>query len=319
MATALELTLARLAGDPPRYAPPPPGCCARVRPQARRPVSRRATSEPATSAPATSTSPGIAPAASAPAGPVSPGSGSAGLASGRPAADPPSTDDADLRAVAGTALGLVELACGALPAGRFVRAREAAREAGRPRTELVGASRSALLLAVRGDLHAAERAARDALGMPPCRGWSCRLDCSYAYLALAVVALHRDQPEEAGANLALAAQATGPVGTVEAGSGSSSTAGEPVAAALAAWCGAHLHRDAGDPATGQRMLVRARESLPDEPSAAELSGLLLAAEAEIRAWRGDLDAARTLLADATADGRRPGARRGPGPGRAARR
>ncbi|MFD6565240.1 LuxR C-terminal-related transcriptional regulator [Micromonospora profundi] len=279
MATALELTVARLAGDR-----------AEVRAAAARLLRTR---------PPTSTPP--APAASTPAD-IAP-SAQVGPAAGVPADRHLGTDDADLRAFTGTALGLVELACGALPAGRFVRARAAAREAGRPRTELVGASRSALLLAVRGDLHAAERAAGDALGMPPCRGWSCRLDCSYAYLALAVVALHRDQPEEAAANLALAGQATGPVGAVD--SVSSSAAGEPVAAALAAWCGAHLHRDAGDPATGQRMLVRARESLPDEPSAAELSGLLRAAEAEIRAERGDLDGARALLADVTADAATP--------------
>ncbi|MGC5380873.1 LuxR C-terminal-related transcriptional regulator [Micromonospora sp. DT68] len=295
MATALELTVARLAGDR-AEARAAAARLLRTRPAASTPTGiASAGPASATSVPATSASAGPVPATSAPAGPVS----------GVPADRPPSTDDADLRAFTGTALGLVELACGALPVGRFVRAREAAREAGRPRTELVGASRSALLLAVRGDLHAAERAARDALGMPPCRGWSCRLDCAYAYLALAVVALHRDQPEEAGANLTLAAQATGPVGAVDAGSGSSSAAGEPVATALAAWCGAHLHRDAGDPATGQRMLVRARESLPDEPSAAELSGLLRAAEAEIRAERGDLDGARVLLADATADAATP--------------
>ncbi|MEU8181614.1 LuxR C-terminal-related transcriptional regulator [Micromonospora sp. NPDC049047] len=270
LVTALELTVARLADDP-----------VEVRAAAARMLRTR--------------SPGATPTR-----PPDPGStGGSAPTSGAGAAD-----DADLRAFTGTALGLVELAAGALPTARFVRARAAAREAGRPRTELVDASRAALLLAVRGELRAAEQAAREALGLPPCRGWSCRLDCAYAYLALAQVALLRDQPDEATANLNLAAPALGVDGG--RGDGSAEAAGdgwlaaargEPVAAAVAALCRAQLHRDRGDPAAGQRLLVRAREALVDKPSAAELTGLLRAAEAELRAERGDLDAARELLAD----------------------
>ncbi|WP_422736310.1 LuxR C-terminal-related transcriptional regulator [Micromonospora sp. WMMD729] len=255
LATALELSLARLAGD---------------LPQTRSAAARLLRARPT-----------AAPTAGSPDGPPA-----------GPLADPPNPEDADLRAFTGTALGLVEMSAGGLPDARFVRARAAAREAGRPRTELVAASRAALLLAVRGDLRAAEQAARDALAMPACRGWSCRLDCGHAYLALALVALHRDQPEEAAANLALAAGATDAPG------------GEPVAAAVAALCRAALARDAGDPAAAQRLLVHAREALPDEPAATELSGLLRAAEADARAERGDLDAARDLLAGVTGD---PGA------------
>lgn len=246
LSTALELTLARLAGD---------------LPQARATAARLLRTRPAAVAP-----------------------GVPDALAGNPAA----AEDADLRAFTGTALGLVEMAAGGLPDARFVRARAAAREAGRPRTELVAASRTALLLAVRGELLAAEQAARDALGMAPCRGWSCRLDCGHAYLALAVVALHRDQPEEAAANLALAAPAT-------------EADGEPVAVAVSALCRAGLDRDAGDPAAAQRLLVRARDLLPDQPAATELSSLLRAAEAEARIERGDLDSARGLLADVTGD------------------
>ncbi|MGQ5262401.1 LuxR C-terminal-related transcriptional regulator [Micromonospora sp. ZYX-F-536] len=270
LATALELTVARLAGDP-----------AEVRAAAARLLRSR-------------------PAGATPTGVPNPTQAVGGSRA---------AEDADLRAFTGTALGLVELAAGALPDARFVRARAAAREAGRPRTELVGASRSALLLAVRGELRAAEQAARDALGVAASRGWSCRLDCAYAYLALAVVALHRDQPEEAAANLALAVPVTGSAGwsgpassaVVEGDDGSAEWPGEPVAAAVAALCRAHLHRDAGDPAAGQRLLVRARESLTDRPAAAELAGLLRAAEADLRAERGDVDTARELLAGATED------------------
>ncbi|MFI5924980.1 LuxR C-terminal-related transcriptional regulator [Micromonospora sp. NPDC051543] len=251
LATALELTLARLAGDLPQ-----------TRAAAARLLRVRPTAAPTAGSPD-----------GPPAGPLT---------------DSSQSGDADLRAFTGTALGLVGMSAGGLPAARFVRARAAAREAGRPRTELVAASRTALLLAVRGDLRAAERTAHDALGMPPCRGWSCRLDCGYAYLALAVVALYRDQPEEVAANLALAAPAIDP-------------GDEPVAAAVLALCRAGLARDAGDPAAAQRLLVGAREALPDEPAAAELSSLLRAAEADARAERGDLDAARDLLADVTGD------------------
>ncbi|WCN80202.1 LuxR C-terminal-related transcriptional regulator [Micromonospora sp. LH3U1] len=274
MVTALELTVARLADDP-----------AEVRAAAARLLRTR----PAGATP--TRVPDFAPTGATSSAPTAGGGGAA--------------DDADLRAFIGTALGLVELADGALPAARFVRARAAAREAGRPRTELVGASRAALLLAVRGELRAAEQAARDALGMPPCRGWSCRLDCAYAYLALALVALLRDQPEEAAANLALAGPALGGGNDDKVGDGWLSVPGEPVAAAVAALCRAQLHRDASDPAAGQRLLVRAREALADWPSAAELAGLLRAAEAELRAERGDLDTARDLLSGTAAGGSDP--------------
>ncbi|MEH1098716.1 helix-turn-helix transcriptional regulator [Micromonospora sp. CPCC 205561] len=200
-------------------------------------------------------------------------------------------DDADVRAVAGTALGLVDLADGDLPAAglAFARSLSAARTAGRPRTELVCASRGALLHAVRGGLRAAEALARDALATPPCQGWSCREDCAHAYLALALVALHRDQPEEAGANLALATPATG----------------EPVVGAVAALCRGQLLRDAGELPGAHRVLTEARERLTGRPRAAELTQWLLAAEADVRATRGDLGAARDLLADRVRDGSAP--------------
>ncbi|MFC5922320.1 helix-turn-helix transcriptional regulator [Micromonospora vulcania] len=275
LATALELTVARLDGD-----------IGQVRAAAARLLRTR----PPSSTPAGTPNP-------------APTTGGGGAA-----------DDADLRGFTGTALALVEMAAGELPYARFGRARAAAREAGRTRTELVGASRSALLLAVRGELRAAEQAALDALGMPACRGWSCRLDCGYAYLALAVVALHRDQPEEAAANLALAAPAIDAIGPSDPtgsapvpadGEWPGVPAGEPVAAAVAALCRAQLYRDAGDPAAGQRLLVRAGEALAGLPAAAELAGLLRAAEADLRAERGDVDTARLLLAGAADDGADP--------------
>ncbi|MCL7459950.1 AAA family ATPase, partial [Micromonospora sp. MSM11] len=244
LATALELTLARLSGDP-----------GAVRAAAARLLATRPAPSPAPGAP------------------------------GEPRGA--AAEDADVRAVAGTALGLTDLADGDLPGAAlaFTRALSAAREAGRPRTELVCASRAAVLHAVRGELRAAETLARDALAMPPCHGWSCREDCAHAYLALALVALHRDQPEEAEANLALAGPATG----------------EPVVGAVAALCRAYLLRDAGDLPEGHRALAEARERLTDRPRAGELAHWLLAVEADLRAARGDLTAARDLLADPVRD------------------
>ncbi|MFG3704065.1 LuxR C-terminal-related transcriptional regulator [Micromonospora sp. NPDC047670] len=270
LVAALEVTLARLAGD-----------AGAVRAAAGRLLAGHPTPGP--------TGPTSPPAA----GPAEPGA--AGLLAPGPVvpAEPRggAAEDADVRAVAGTALGLADLADGDLPAAglAFARALAAARDAGRPRTELVCASRAALLHAVRGELRAAETLARDALAMPPGQGWSCREDCAHAYLALAVVALHRDQPEEAQAHLALVAPATD----------------EPTVAAVAALCRAYLLRDAGDLPGGHRALTEARERLADRPRAAELASWLLAAEADLRGARGDLDNARRLLADRVRDAAAP--------------
>ncbi|MDM4720212.1 LuxR C-terminal-related transcriptional regulator [Micromonospora sp. WMMA1363] len=196
-------------------------------------------------------------------------------------------EDADVRAVAGTALGLADLADGDLRSAEthLGVALAAARTTGRTRTELVGASRVAVLSAVRGGLREAEASARAALALPPCQGWSCRTDRGYAYLALAVVALYRDQPEETEANLALAEPASG----------------EPDGGAVAGLCRAHLLRDAGDLAGGQRALAAARDRLAERSEAGEPERWLRVAEADLRGARGDLEAARDLLADAGDD------------------
>ncbi|WP_442934417.1 LuxR C-terminal-related transcriptional regulator [Micromonospora sp. CPCC 205546] len=309
LATAVELTLARLAGDPeavraaaarllatrptpPAGASPSPGSAgaSRASGSAGSPSPGSAGASPASGSAGASP----APATGGPARhPTPPGRPPDGLPAAQVPAEPRSAaaEDADVRAVAGTALGLADLADGDLPAAglAFARSLSAAREAGRPRTELVCASRAALLHAVRGELRAAETLARDALALPPCHGWSCREDCAHAYLALAVVALHRDQPEEARANLAPADPATG----------------QPVVGAVAALCRAYLLRDAGDLAEGHRLLFEARERLGDRPRAGELTHWLLAAEADVRGARGDLGAARDLLVDPVRDGTAP--------------
>ncbi|TDC71950.1 helix-turn-helix transcriptional regulator, partial [Micromonospora sp. KC606] len=212
---------------------------------------------------------------------VTPG-GPAGRSVGAPTPDPRTraAEDPDVRAVAGAALGLADLAEGDLraAAARLAGAYDAARETGRPRTVLVCAARLALLHALAGQLRAAERAARAALEMPPCQGWSSRVECGYAHLALALVALYRDQPEEATARLAL----TGPA------------AGEPTAWVAATLCRAALLRDAGQAAAATQLVTGARtEGRPD----GGLGDRLLALEADLRGEQGDVDTARGLLAD----------------------
>ncbi|WP_372433312.1 helix-turn-helix transcriptional regulator [Micromonospora phaseoli] len=190
-------------------------------------------------------------------------------------------DDADVRAVAGTALALLALHDGDLTeAGTgFAAALAAAREAGRPRTELVCGSRWALLAALRGRLRAAEETALAALALPPCQGGSAQVDCGYAYLALAVVALQRDQAAEAEANLALAGPASG----------------DPPARVVADWCRAILRHDEGDLSAGHRLLMQARDGWAGRGG--ELRSWLLVAELELHGARGDLRAARELAGE----------------------
>ncbi|WBB75103.1 LuxR C-terminal-related transcriptional regulator [Micromonospora sp. WMMD1128] len=256
LATAVEVSLARLAGD---------------HQGVRRAADRLLATAPTVSGgPATPTAPGAPTAPTAPTAPGGPGG---------PGVDPRagSVDADDVRAVAGAALGLVALAEGDLSAagGWFGTALAAARRAGRPRTELLCASRSAVLEAARGALRTAEEHARAALSMPPCQGWSSRADCGYAYLALAFAAWHRDRPAEAAAHLALA----GPAGA------------EPGGAALAALCRAGLLADGGEPAAASRTLTAARTVAPG----GELAAWLTAGEAQLRAAAGDLGGARALL------------------------
>ncbi|MER7332174.1 LuxR C-terminal-related transcriptional regulator [Micromonospora sp. NPDC000119] len=300
LVAALEVTLARLAGDPEAVR------AAVARLLAGRPAPDSTVTPPppatatTTGAFTTAASPtGVPPTAASPTGVSSTGPEPLGTAAGLLAPGPAApveprgdaAEDADVRAVAGTALGLADLADGDLAAAglAFDRALAAARDAGRPRTELVCASRAALLHAVRGELRAAEALARDALTLPPCQGWSCREDCAHGYLALALVTLHRDQPEEVEAHLALAAPAMG----------------EPTVAALAALCRAGLLRDAGDLPGAHRAVAEARERLADRPRAVELASWLLAADADVRGARGDLDTARNLLVDRVRDGADP--------------
>ncbi|MEU4566981.1 LuxR C-terminal-related transcriptional regulator [Micromonospora sp. NPDC023956] len=182
-------------------------------------------------------------------------------------------DRADGHLVAGTADALADLAEGDLPGAgtAFDRLSAEARQAGRTRTELLCRSRSALAAAWHGRLREAEQDARETLGGPVTPA-----DRGHAYLALAVVALGRDRPGEAEADLA---RADGP-------------GHDPTVAAVAAFCRAQLGRD---PVAAQHALAGARHRLTDRPRAQALADRLLAAEADHCAVRGDPATARELL------------------------
>ncbi|MGW0505544.1 LuxR C-terminal-related transcriptional regulator [Micromonospora sp. NPDC003241] len=269
LVAVVELTLARLADDPEAVR------VAAARLLATRPdVASPAVASPDVASPAVA-EPAVGAATAGRLDLAVPDAGAAVRAAGLRAG---TLDDADVRAVAGTAWALLALDAGDLAgaASEFAAALAAARSAGRPRTELVCASRWALLAALRGELRAAEEAARAALALPPCQGWSAQLDCGYAYLALALVALHRDQPAEAEANLTLAAPANE----------------EAAAGAVAVWCRAYLRGDEGDLAVAHRLLVEARSRWSGRGG--ELDVRLRAAEADLHSARGDVPTARDL-------------------------
>jgi LuxR family maltose regulon positive regulatory protein len=258
LVAALEVALARLGGDPTAVR----AAAARLR---------------------ALTGPLTGPLTGSPAGPVDARSGPvdafrSGTASGPGAGDPRSGagDRADGHLVAGTADALADLSEGdLLGAGTaFDRLSAAARQAGRTRTELLCRSRAALAAAWHGRLREAEQGARETLGGPLTPA-----DRSHAYLALAVVALYRDRPGEAEADLA---RADGP-------------GYDPTGAAVAAFCRAQLRRD---PVAAQRALAGARHRLADRPRARALVDRLLAAEADHCAARGDPATARELLESA---------------------
>ncbi|WBB79777.1 LuxR C-terminal-related transcriptional regulator [Micromonospora sp. WMMD882] len=244
LATALEIALARLAGDHEEVR----AAAARLR----------------------GTLPGP------PAGPGDDGSGLGEHVDVRLLAG----EHADVRLVAGVAEALADLAEGRFgrAGARFRTLAEAARATGRTRAELLCRSRSALANAWWGRLREAERAAGDTLGGAAGPG-----ERGHAYLALALVALHRDRPGEAEAHL----------GRVDL------PATDPVPSAVAAYCRALLCRDRGDPAGARRLLTRARDDGPGP----EVTDRLRAATADLDAARGDPATARDLLRAPAADDR----------------
>ncbi|RKR87520.1 LuxR family maltose regulon positive regulatory protein [Micromonospora pisi] len=194
------------------------------------------------------------------------------------------TVDLPARAIARTAAGAAQLGAGDLVAAEteLAGALADAERAGLARTVLACTSRLALVRAVRGELTVAERDARSAVATTGDPAGSAPVDHGHAYLALAVVALHRDRPADAEANLALAGSRV-------------DQAREPAVAALAALVRAQLTRDRGDLPASYQLLLTGRAHLADQPRARRLAHWLLAAEADLCTAHGDLARSRELL------------------------
>ncbi|WDZ84639.1 LuxR C-terminal-related transcriptional regulator [Micromonospora cathayae] len=253
-----------------------------------------------------------------------------------PADDPRSSarDRADVHLVADTAEALADLAEGhPYRAGsQLRRLAGTAREAGRSGTELVCRSRAALAAAWWGDLRDAELAAGETLGGAAAPG-----DRGHAYLALALVALYRDRPGEAEAYLSrVDLPGAGPVPVAMAAycrahllrergdlagahrllaqaresrplipGASPSHAGQSPSSPTTVGAGRQettepSHAGAGRQETTEPSHAGARRHEATEPShpgagGPEVTDRLLAAEAELDAAHGDLTTARDLL------------------------
>lgn len=194
--------------------------------------------------------------------------------------------DPGTRAIAHAALGTVALEADDLAGAeaRWADGMADAERAGLCRGTLACASRLAFVRAIRGELRAAERTARAALSMPAGGGGSGAADRAHAYLALAVVALHRDRPEDAQANLALATSVGGP----------GAASGEPALAAFVELVRAQLAQDRGELTVGYQALSAGRRRA--EPLASRhLTHGFDVVEAGLCIARGDVEATRDLV------------------------
>jgi LuxR family maltose regulon positive regulatory protein len=192
-------------------------------------------------------------------------------------ADPPA-------ALALTLLGAAQLANGDLPAAEasLLAGQGRADRAGMSCTRLVAAGTLAFVQATRGRLRAADRTAHDALAQPPCPGQSPGTHRGHAYLALALVAMHRDRLADAETNLRLAEQSGDP-------------AWQPALAASLAIARAELRRERGELTEGYAVLHAGRSALAGPPHPAGLARWFALAEADLHISHGDPASARNLL------------------------
>ncbi|MEV7226969.1 LuxR C-terminal-related transcriptional regulator [Polymorphospora sp. NPDC051019] len=184
------------------------------------------------------------------------------------------------RAAAQAALGAARLTAGDLDGAQavLVDGLADAEAAGPDRAVLSCGSRLALIRALRGELDAAQRIARQVLALPRCQDPVRPPDCAYAHLALAVVAAERGRPDEAEAEITAAGRAE-----------------EPQLAALVDVVTAELRHDRGDLTGGYQALRAGRAVLSGRPTARFVALWFAVAEAELRTAHGDVDTARTVL------------------------
>lgn len=201
------------------------------------------------------------------------------------------------RAVALAAVGVAELETGDLAAAGYALAAglSEARAAGLTRPASACAGRLAVVHAVRGELRDAGEAARAYPG-------GSIADRAHAHLALALVALHRDELAEAAAHLDRAA----PPATAGGGVPTADRAGAAFPALVAVVC-AGLSEARGDLAAAHRAISAARAERELPPL---VERWLAIAEADLHTARGDAAGARALLGP-----REPGSGREDGGGR----
>ncbi|GAA3745201.1 hypothetical protein GCM10022225_30980 [Plantactinospora mayteni] len=167
-----------------------------------------------------------------------------------------------------------------------------ATRAGLSRVRRLCLGRLALTRAIRGELTSADEAARAALGAAPFGGLVRPADGVHGCLAQALVALYRDRPDDADANLALGVRAAEYVD-------------EPLVHGLVGVIQARLLRDRGDLTGAHQVLAGSRRRLGDRAEAQPLAHWLLAAEAELWIDHGDVELAREMLTPALERGTAP--------------
>ncbi|GFJ84619.1 LuxR family transcriptional regulator [Phytohabitans houttuyneae] len=192
------------------------------------------------------------------------------------------------RAVALAAVGVAEMESGDLVAAGYALAAglSEARAAGLTRPASACAGRLAVVHAVRGELRDAGEAARAYPG-------GSVADRAHAHLALALVALHRDELAEAAAHLDRAA----PPAPAHGGVPPADRAGTTFPA-LVAVVRAGLSEARGDLAGAHRAIAAARADRALPPL---VERWLAIAEADLHTARGDASGARGLLGPAVRD------------------
>ncbi|HEY6596173.1 MAG TPA: AAA family ATPase, partial [Asanoa sp.] len=176
--------------------------------------------------------------------------------------------------VALTAIGSARLDDGDLDAAEraLCEALAAAERAGLACQRTTCTARLALIRAERGQLADAGRMALASWDMRACAGQAPNVHRAPAYLALALVALHRDRLAEADAHLDAAFAAGG---------------SEPATAAMIAAVRVRVCRSRGDLDAGYAALLAGREALDGRPWPPGLARRLALAEADLRTAHGE--------------------------------
>ncbi|HEX2770978.1 MAG TPA: LuxR C-terminal-related transcriptional regulator [Micromonosporaceae bacterium] len=182
------------------------------------------------------------------------------------------------------ARGIARIAAGGalLSAGQLALAEEAlaggvsdADEARLSRVVWAGRSRLAVVQALRGRLGTAADSAHRALGRADP---DAPADRAPAYLALALVSVERDRPDEVAAHLVPAALST-----------------DPFVSGLATLTEAKLRSDGGDLAGAYQLIQAGRRSVDSADGSPYLATSFAAADAELRVARGDHNTGRADL------------------------